>query len=106
MTFKNGTATSGEDYSDKQKQVSIQSSIQRTTCADIDIMQDSKYEGNENFTVVLMLNNNPNVQIADGEATVTIIDDEGNKYCMEDGISFCKAFFKKLVTRGKWTKWS
>ena len=40
-------------------------------------MQDSNYEGNENFTVVVTLNNNPNVQIAVGEATVTIIDDDG-----------------------------
>ena len=40
-------------------------------------MQDSDYEGNENFTVVVILNNNPNVQITVEKATVTIIDDEG-----------------------------
>ncbi|XP_028395666.1 fibrillin-1-like isoform X6 [Dendronephthya gigantea] len=76
LTFRNGTATSGEDYSDDGKSVGIQSFIQKTDCENIDIIDDNSYEGSENFTVVLMLNNNPNVQITVGEATVTITDDD------------------------------
>ena len=77
LTFKNGTATSGVDFSDEEKLVLIQTSTQQFSCADIEILQDNNYEGNENFTIVLMLYNNSNVQITVGEATVTIIDDEG-----------------------------
>ncbi|XP_028411504.1 fibrillin-3-like isoform X2 [Dendronephthya gigantea] len=75
LTFRNGTATSGEDYSDDEKSVGIQSFIQKTDCENIDIIDDNSYEGSENFTVVLMLND-PNVQITIGEATVTITDND------------------------------
>ena len=87
MTFKNGTATSGEDFSDQEKSILIENSTQQFSCADIEILQDNNYEGNENFTIVLTLNNNPNdpitvgnptAQITVRETTVTIIDDEGN----------------------------
>ncbi|XP_028395099.1 adhesion G protein-coupled receptor L4-like [Dendronephthya gigantea] len=87
LTFRNGTATSGEDYSNEEKHFSIEYSL-ASWCPQIHIIQDNKYEGNETFTVALMLHNNSNVQITVGEATVTIIDDE---------VSLCENCHSKAI---------
>ncbi|XP_028411485.1 protein kinase C-binding protein NELL2-like [Dendronephthya gigantea] len=80
VTFasRNGTATSGEDYLYEKKTREL---ISGNGCQDISIIQDSIYEGNENFTFIAEFNDPFNDQITVVETTVTITDDDELDEC-------------------------
>ncbi|XP_028395825.1 fibrillin-2-like isoform X3 [Dendronephthya gigantea] len=79
FSSRNGTATSGEDYSYEKETRELKVDGRQPTrgCAEISIIQDSIYEGNENFKFFAEFNDPFNAQITVVETTVTIIDDDG-----------------------------
>ena len=73
----NGTATAGEDYADTTGTLTFRLRSTRQTIT-VRVLDDEEEEGDETFSVTLSLVGDPDVEIAEGTATVTIRDNEGD----------------------------
>ena len=73
----NGTATAGEDYADTTGTLTFRLRSTRQTIT-VPVLDDEEEEGDETFSVTLSLVGDPDVEIAEGTATVTIRDNEGD----------------------------
>lgn len=72
-----GGATAGEDYADTTGTVTFTVGATRRTIS-VPVLDDEEEEGDETFSVTLSLVGDPDVKIAEGKATVTIRDNEGD----------------------------
>jgi probable HAF family extracellular repeat protein len=87
-----GTATQPDDYQQKQDTLTFGAN-ERTTTVTVPVRGDTADEDDESFSV--LLSNPQNAEIADGEGTATIVDDEA-PYAVKDlgalaGASFSMA---------------
>lgn len=74
---KDGTATAGRDYTDTTGILAFNQGTNRRTIT-IPVLDDDDEDGDETFSVTLTLVGDPDARIAEGTATVTIRDDEGD----------------------------
>ena len=73
-TTSDGTAEAGSDYTAATDTVTIPAGASGTTF-DLEVLGDTDIEGDEDLTVTL--SDPSNVAIGDGEATVTLLEDDG-----------------------------
>ena len=72
-----GTATAGEDYADTTGTLVFNQGTNRRTIT-VPVLDDDDEDGDETFSVTLSLIGDPDARIAEGTATVTIRDNEGD----------------------------
>lgn len=72
-----GTATAGEDYTDTTGTLAFNQGANRRTIT-VPVLDDDEEDGDETFSVTLSLIGDPDARIAEGTATVTIRDNEGD----------------------------
>ena len=72
-----GTATAGEDYADTTGTLTFRQRSTRQTITVL-VLDDEEEEGDETFSVTLSLVGDPDAEIAEGTAKVTIRDNEGD----------------------------
>lgn len=72
-----GTATAGEDYTDTTGTLVFSQGTNRRTIT-VPVLDDDEEDGDETFSVTLSLIGDPDARIAEGTATVTIRDNEGD----------------------------
>ncbi|MDX2160835.1 MAG: Calx-beta domain-containing protein [bacterium] len=77
IAVTDGTAQAGSDYT-VNIDVLVYTSINATVnfIGVVQVIGDTTFEPDETFTITLTGTNNPSVGIADGEATITILNDE------------------------------
>lgn len=72
-----GSATAGEDYTDTTGTLAFAQGTNRRTIT-VPVLDDDDEDGDETFSVTLSLIGDPDARIAEGTATVTIRDNEGD----------------------------